>query len=165
MKFTLALVLLLLSSGCYQSITGQVFDGETGKPVEGAVVLVQWTKTHGLGLSYHTVHKIIEIGTDKNGKFKVPGTHSLLVDPPQMVIYKKGYVAWRNDYIFPDYTRRQDFKWGGHNSYKLERFRENYSREQHYIFMGHGIIGTSLEQTPKFVAAEIEEHGEAQKIK
>ena len=58
MTRTLYLIILIMvfiaCSGCYSGINGKVVDGITGNPLEGAVVLAQWTKTHGLpGLASH----------------------------------------------------------------------------------------------------------------
>jgi len=46
---TLILLTLACLSGCYFPISGQVIDAETLQPIEGAVVLVEWTKVRGLG--------------------------------------------------------------------------------------------------------------------
>lgn len=158
----LAIAMLLLTAGCYEEVKGTVVDAETGEPIEGAVVLVQWTKTKGLGLTYHEVYKIIEVETDKNGKFTVSGAYNPFVNPPIIVVYKKDYVAWRNDFIFPDYEKRNDFKWQNDYVFRLERFKENYSKEEHHYFIGHGIIGADFNQTPKFSAARGETSREAQ---
>jgi hypothetical protein len=49
-------------------MTGTVQDAETGAPIEGAVVFVEWTKTKGLpGLTSTKVYKIVEVETDKDG--------------------------------------------------------------------------------------------------
>ncbi len=158
----LIVFLFVFTSSCYPSIKGTVVDSETGNPIEGAVVLVQWTKTKGLpGMPYHEVYKIIEAETDKAGKFNISSTLNPFVDAPEIVIYKEGYVAWRNDYIFPDYRKRENFKWQNNYVYKMERFKENYSKEEHHSFMSHGIIGDSLEKTPKYFGSESKELEEA----
>ncbi len=157
-----AVMMLFLSTGCYGEMTGTVVDTETGKPIEGAVILAQWTKTKGFGLTHHVVHKIVEVETDNNGKFTISGTYDPFVDSPEVVIYKAGYVAWRNDFIFPDWERRTDFKYRRGITIRLERFKESYSKEQHDYFIGSGIIGASFERTPKFSAISIMTSKEAQ---
>ncbi len=135
-----SLLLILATSGCYPQITGTVLDAETGAPIEGAVVFVQWTKTKGLpGLTYHDIYKIIEVETDKDGKFTISGTLSPFVDPPEVVIYKRGYVAWRNDFIFPGWRKRTDFKYQNDIVIKLEKFKERLSHKEHLDFIGYGI--------------------------
>ena len=85
------LAILSFTSGCYLGITGTVIDAETQLPIQGAVVLAQWTDSHGIGLTYHTVHKIEETETNKDGKFSLSGVYSPFVDTPVLVIYKNGY--------------------------------------------------------------------------
>ena len=81
-------------------------DAETGKPIEGAVVLVEWDITKGLGLSYTKRHKLVETVTNENGWFTLQGVLNPLVNPPNLVIYKKGYVAWREYAMFPDFKKK-----------------------------------------------------------
>jgi len=159
--YTLILFLLFGATGCYATITGAVEDSETGEPIEGAIVLVEWTKTKGFGLTYHEVYRIIEVVTDKDGMFTISGTYIPMVNPPIIVIYKKGYVAWRNDFIFPGWEKRTDFNYEGGVTVKLELFKEGYSREQHHYFMGSGIIGADFQKTPKYSTARGETSREA----
>ncbi len=136
----LPLLLILTVSGCYPEITGTVLDAETGVPIEGAIVFVQWSKTKGLpGLTSTKVYKIVEVETDKEGKFTISGTLSPFVDPPRAVVYKRGYVAWRNDFIFPGWKKRADFKYQNDIVIKLEKFKEGFSYKEHISFIGHGI--------------------------
>lgn len=145
MKFQflfLIIIMLFLSSGCYGDITGTVVDVETGKPVEGAVVLVEWTMTKGLGLTYTKSYKVVEALSDKEGKFSVEGVSNPLVNPPDLTIYKKGYVVWNNLKIFPDYKKREDFKWQSGYVFKLERFKPEYSYIEHQMFITGAINST-----------------------
>jgi len=136
----LLLTSILTTSGCYAEMKGIVLDAETGVPIEGAVVFVEWTRTKGLpGLTSTKVHKILEVETGKDGKFAISGTLSPFANPPLAVIYKRGYVAWRNDFIFPGYKKRTDFKYQKDMVIKLEKFQEGFSRKEHISFIGHGI--------------------------
>lgn len=138
----LAITLLFLTSGCYATISGTVVDAETGEPIEGAVVLVEWTKTKGLGLTYTESYKVIEAITDKEGKVTISGTLSPLVDPPSVTVYKRGYVAWNDKFIFPGYKKREDFTWGNGYIFKMERFKEGYSYSEHVSFIRTAISST-----------------------
>jgi len=131
------IALLLLVNGCQGSMTGVVVDAETEKPIEGAVVLVEWTKKTGLGGFYSTSsYKVVEVLTDKDGRFSVSGVLNPFVDEPDLTIYKKGYVAWNNQIIFPDYRNREGFEWKDGNVFELERFdEESYSYEDLYYFI------------------------------
>lgn len=131
----LIIVMLFSVTGCYAEITGTVVDAETGQPIEGAVVLVEWTKTKGFpGMTATESFKIVEAVTDKNGNFTVESIKKIFVDPPDLTIYKKGYVAWNNLIIFPDYRKREDFKWQSGHVFKMERFK-GYSFIEHQSFI------------------------------
>lgn len=150
-KTTLLIAItILLNSGCYASMSGTVVDTETGKPIEGTVVLVNWTMTKGVpGLTYGEDYKTVEAITDKEGKFRVFGVLNPFVNPPTIVVYKKGYVAWRNDFIFPDYKKRENFQWTKNYVFKLEHFKR-YSHSRHISFLsmsGLSLSSTKLEQT------------------
>lgn len=138
----LIILIIFLTSGCYATITGTVVDAETGEPIEGAVVLVEWTKTKGLGLTYTESYKVVEVITDKEGKVTISGVLSPLVDPPTVTVYKKGYVAWNNKFIFPDYQHRKDFKYKDSISIKMDRFKEGFSHNEHISFIETAINST-----------------------
>jgi hypothetical protein len=135
-EFVLIIILLLTAQGCSASseILGTVVDAETGESIERAVVLVEWTKTKGFGLTHTESYKVVEVLTDKDGKFKVPGVRTIFVDS-HLTIYKKGYVAWNNEVIFPGYRKRTDFEWGKTNTFKLENFKQEYSYIDHTAFL------------------------------
>ncbi len=137
-KFLIPLfILTLLPSGCYGEITSTVVDSETGKPIEGAVVLVEWTITKGLpGMSYTESYKVIETITDENGRFTISEwVYNPLVNKPTLTVYKKGYVAWNSEFIFPNYERRKDFKYKEGVIIKLEQFKVGYSYDAHVSFI------------------------------
>lgn len=142
----ISLFLLILSvSGCSASskgISGTVVDVETGKPIEGAVVLVEWTRTTGIGDKHTVSAKVAETVTDKEGKFKLPGCYSPFVNIPDLAIYKKGYVTWSSRNIFPARAKRDDFQWRSGNIYKLEKFKDSYSYVDHYGFTTSAINST-----------------------
>jgi len=162
----LMIVILLQLTGCYSGISGKVVDGVTGIPLEGAVVLAQWTKTHGMpGLTSHSVYKIEETETDKEGMFSLSGAYSPFLDPPEMVIYKKGYVPWRNDMDFMNPTWKHYGKniWQNNITYRLDSWLEGFPKERLSHFVGYGIIGTDFIKTPKFSTIESELSRESQR--
>jgi hypothetical protein len=127
----LLIVLPLLYINSYRPITCTVVDAETGKPIVGAVVMVGWSRGKGLpGLTYTTTIKIDETVSDKKGRVRIPGIISLFSDPPYLTVYKKDYVAWSNEYIFPDWERRKDFKWQPGYVFELEEFKPEYTHEK-----------------------------------
>ena len=136
---SIILVLLLgfISIGCDREFEGKVVDAETDKPIEEAVVLVEWTVTKGVpGLTHTESVKVIEAITDKAGKFTITGA---LKHTPHVTIYKKGYVAWNNKFIFPDYKKRKDFKLENGQVFKLERFKESFGYVAHESFITSAI--------------------------
>lgn len=147
----LLILVMMITSGCfYSAITGKVIDNATGKPIEGAVVVAQWTKKHGFGLTYHELSKITETLTDKEGAFSLSGTFDPFVQPPEMIIYKEGYIPWRNDMVFPGGSSKlaKDHEWNNNVKYKLDAFTNKYTARQLWEFMDYGIIGRGGSETP-----------------
>ena len=143
MKSIFILAVLVLLSGCYPGINGKVVDGVNGNPLEGALVLAQWTMTSGLpGLTHHSVYKIEETETNKEGKFSISGVYNPFVDPPAMVIYKKGFVPWRNDRNFmnPTWEQYDEIIWKNDMTYRLEVWKAGYSKMRLSDFVGVGFM-------------------------
>lgn len=160
--FTICLLCICSSCSAGTSeISGTVVDAETGKPIEGAVVLVEWTKTKGFGLTYTESYKVIEVLTDKEGKFAIQGVSAFFVTP-YLTIYKKGYVAWNNEIVFPGYKKRTDFEWGKTTIFKLELFKPEYSYDKHTSFISSAIRST-IGKKPLITEAYFWEEDEALK--
>jgi Carboxypeptidase regulatory-like domain len=135
MSIITTVLIILLLAGCYAPITGTVVDAVTNAPIEGAVVMVEWTKTHGIGEHWTESYKVAETATDKDGKFTLPGCYSPFVSEPNVTIYKQGYVAWSSRWIFPGRRNRTDFKWGGDSVFKLDVFKKKYTYSDHTDFI------------------------------
>lgn len=132
--------MILMAPGCYAEMTGTVIDAETGQPIEGAVVLVEWSVEKGIpGMMITERIKVTESITDKDGKVQLAGHLNPSVNPPLVVIYKAGYVAWRSDFIFPDYIKRTDFDWQNHYVFKMEKFKKGYLHSKHISFLRMGL--------------------------
>lgn len=138
-KFVAVIIIIMFISGCYSSIRGRVVDGVSGKPIENALVLVQWTKEHGLGDTYRSLYKVVETLTDKDGNFVVDGVYEPFVKPPQMLIYKEGYVPWRNDMVFPVLAFVKDNEWKNNVTYRLDYLTKGYTYDQISSFISHYI--------------------------
>ena len=54
-----------------------------------------------------------------------------------LIVYQRGFVAWRSDRRFPGRERRRDFSQRG-NVVRLERWQAGYGHAQHLLFMGGG---------------------------
>jgi len=136
----LLIALIIYSQKIYFPIEGTVIDAETGKPIEGAVVLAEWTITKGIGLTATEPYMIIETFTDKNGKFKINAyVLNPFVNEPDLIIYKAGFVCWSNNFIFPNFHERKNSTWETNKKYALEKFKREYSHAEHISFMNHFI--------------------------
>jgi hypothetical protein len=89
----------LTGTGYARTIQGQVLEAETGKPIAGAVVLGVWTKSVGLLLSHWELLGVREAETDAEGRFVLEQLGGLFVQE-RITVYKFGYIAWSNRFIF-----------------------------------------------------------------
>lgn len=103
-----AIILNFTESRCFAdwliyhkpAFEGQILDGNTKEPIEGAVVVALYNKrTIGLGAgTLSSVINIRETLTDKEGRFRIPSYTTLIQPfswdaPANFIIYKPGYVA------------------------------------------------------------------------
>lgn len=86
-----------------KSISGQIVDEETGKPLEGVVIVAQWILFEialGHGAHYGNTVNLIEVVTDQDGKYSIPGWGPRPRPPlkhldhldPRLSIFKSQYV-------------------------------------------------------------------------
>lgn len=132
--FIAACVMGAVLSACYFPINGRVIDAETGDPIEGAVVLVEWTKKQGIGDHQTVPIKVIEVVTNHDGEFRLEGKRRLLANLPNITIYKKNYVAWNSQYTFPEWEPN-DFKWANNSRINLHPFKDKRLRANHVLFL------------------------------
>jgi len=143
LRAILLIFIIMVSSGCYRGINGKVVDNATGKPLEGALVVVQWTRPdiHSIeGLSVEVIMNT-ETLTDKEGGFVIRSTPiNPFANPPDMIIYKEGYIPWRNDEIFPGGNKVKDHEWKNNKTYNLDVFTENFTTRQieDFLFLVSG---------------------------
>ena len=149
------LLLALLGTGCATwPIGAQVLDAATRQPIAGAVVLGVWTKVVGIGLSYSELVGVAETETDADGHFELErrGWSGIRRDE-SITVYKFGYVAWSNIYLFPTSKRRENQRVP--KEILLERFPPGESHQRHMDFisdsMKGGLYGRQL--IPKFSGA------------
>ena len=82
--------------------------------------------------------------------FTLSGTYDPFVEPPRMIIYKEGYIPWRNDMVFPGGNLTKNNEWKNKGTYKLDAFTDQYTTRQLYQFMDYGIIGSGVRDVPIF---------------
>ena len=121
----IALFLLAISSGCtpvrYENdYKGKIINADTGKPVEGVVVLGVWFKAYPTpGGAAHEFYDAREAITDKNGKFFIPGMGLLIfsnIVSMDVLIFKAGYEylglwSWRP--FVENSIPKKNIKWEG----------------------------------------------------
>ena len=122
---------------------GIVVDGETDRPVSGAVVTGSWGFERGLGLIGPAGASEVVTETGADGRYRLPALASLpsgtstRVRRFTLIVYQKGYVGWRNDRRFPSGEARRDFSQRG-NRVRLEKWRDGLLHSQHLVFLGGG---------------------------
>ena len=131
----LCIFLMPITSAVARSmVSGKVVDAETKGPIVGAAIYISWWKPAGLpGLAYSVDVEVAECLSDANGSFEIP-IYSTLFKDYQMAVYKKGYVCWSNEDIFPTFERREDFRLKNGMVIKMEHFKKDYSKERHAYF-------------------------------
>jgi hypothetical protein len=128
---------------------GQVRDAASGDPIPGALVYASWSFQSGYGLTAPAGYREVITSTDASGKYsipvleEVPDSGSVRVTEFILVVYKRGYVAYRSDHQFRDLGPRRDFS-QRQNQVVLERWRAEYSHVRHLRYLGGGAALAAL---------------------
>jgi hypothetical protein len=129
--------------------TGRVLDATTRVPVAGALVYAAWTFERGSALPEAAGARELVGSTDAAGNYRIA---ALDATPPgarvtefTLLVYKRGYVAYRSDRRFHDLGPRMDFAQTA-NQILLERWRDDYSHARHLRFVGSGTAVAALTQ-------------------
>ena len=152
-----AWVLLLLAfagAGCASTtIRAQVVDAETRQPIAGAVVLGVWTKVVGGGLYHHELVGVRETESDVEGRFELERLPASGLDGEgdgqAITVYKFGYLAWSNIYLFRANLRENQRV---PREIPLERFPDGESHRRHLDFIDNARHSTMypLESSARF---------------
>ena len=125
---------------------GRVVDATTHAPIAGALVYAAWSLERGAGLVEPAGAKEFVGSTDAGGNYKVPAivqpTGARIADFT-LLVYKRGYVAYRSDRRFKDLGPRMDFAQKD-NQVLLERWRSDLSHARHLRFVGAGAAVAAL---------------------
>jgi hypothetical protein len=129
--------------------TGRVVDSTTHAPVAGALIYGAWTLERGSALPEPAGAREFVGTTDAAGYYRVPTLGKIpggtRVTEFTMLVYKRGYVAYRSDRRFNDLGPRMDFAQND-NQVLLERWRNELSHARHLRFVGGGNAVTALTQ-------------------
>jgi hypothetical protein len=122
---------------------GVVLDAESERPVAGAQIYGVWSFSGGYGFQGPAGKSEFLGRTDAGGRYRVPELDAgdvpggARVSGFRLVIFKRGYVAWRSDRRFEDFGPRYDFA-QRRNAVKLERWRSELSHVRHLRYVGGG---------------------------
>jgi hypothetical protein len=126
---------------------GRVVDTTTKAPVAGALVYGTWTLERGTALPEPAGAKEFVGSTDAAGHYKVPELgvlpRGVRVTEFTLLVYKRGYIAYRSDRRFADLGPRMDFAQHA-NQVLLERWRNELSHARHLRFVGSGTAVAAL---------------------
>ncbi len=148
---------------------GRVLDGENGKPIAGALVYASWGFTRvdpfanpENGEEPAGAYELLR-ETDSDGRYTIPKLPEM---PPwshkvarfTLIVYMRGYVAFRSDRRFDDRLPRHDFAQRG-TLVHLDHFTPQQSHAAHLAFIGGG-PPLKRELEPERVLASLELSGE-----
>jgi len=126
---------------------GRVVDVTTKAPVAGALVYGAWTLERGTALAEPAGAREFVGSTDSAGHYKVPALgarpRGVRVTEFTLLVYKRGYIAYRSDRRFADLGPRMDFAQHG-NQVLLDRWRNELSHSRHLRFVGGGTAVAAL---------------------
>jgi hypothetical protein len=156
---TVVLLFLLTQIGHAETLKGQVLDAENGKPIAGAVVLGVWTKKSGLpGLHHTELVGVKEAETNEQGWFELEKPSGRFhEDGESVIVYKAGFVAWNNLFVFPGSARRKERTIP--LRIPLDKFPQDQPHTKHVDFISGATRGhDNPDDTPKFWNAVRPEH-------
>ncbi|TMQ22580.1 MAG: hypothetical protein E6J91_01120 [Deltaproteobacteria bacterium] len=92
---------------------GRVVDATTHAAIAGALVYAAWTFERGAGIAEPAGSKEFVGSTDAAGNYRVPRLDRLpggaRVTEFTLLVYKRGFIAYRSDRRFSDLGPRMDF--------------------------------------------------------
>ncbi len=134
---------------------GRVIDAATSTPVAGALVYATWSLERGDGLPAAAGFREHVASTDSAGTYRIPRLPSISgqaalpagtrIASFSLLVYKRGFIAYRSDRRFDDLGPRMDFAQRS-NQILLERWRDDLSHARHLRFVGGGAAVTALTQ-------------------
>ncbi len=125
---------------------GKVRDAASGDPVAGALVYGSWTYQEGNTVGQPGGFREAVASTDANGRYllsKPSAPSNAKLVNFHLVIYKRGYIAYRSDRRFSDLGPRFDFA-QNHNVAVLKRWHSELSHAHHLRYVGGGAAISAL---------------------
>lgn len=122
---------------------GVIVDAETERPIASATVSASWAFERGIGMSGPAGVREFSMETSGDGKYVIPQPDDLPTGGSMrlrrftLVVYRRGYVAYRSDFKFESNEIRHDFSQHG-NKVRLEKWRSSQEHRRHLAFLGGG---------------------------
>ena len=119
-----------------------VIDNETERPIAGATVVGSWAFERGVGLRGPAGYRETTVETGADGRYSIPSPEDLPTGSSMrlrrftLVVYRRGYVAYRSDFKFNGDVRH-DFSQHA-NKVRLEKWEPSSEHRRHLAFLGGG---------------------------
>lgn len=126
-------------------LAGKVVEAESGRPIAGALVTTTWSFAEGAVFPSAAGRRERVTTTDASGAYKVPrldGGPGDRIVGLTVVVYKKGFRAYRSDRLWDGGTRL-DFAQENH-VVALDRWTPDTSHVAHLAFAGGGLALAAL---------------------
>lgn len=122
---------------------GTVIDAETERPVASATVVGAWAFERGIGLVGPAGYRESAMETSADGRYTIPRPSdvptggSMRLRRFTLIVYRRGYVAYRSDFKFGSGEERHDFSQRA-NKVRLVKWQPAMEHRQHLAFLGGG---------------------------
>jgi hypothetical protein len=128
---------------------GIVLDADTDHPISGAIVAATWAFERGIGMQAPFASREIVVESGVDGRYSIPritdasgdelpGGASTRLRRFTLIVYRRGYVAWRSDRRFGEGNgRRRDFSQLA-NRVRLDKWQPAFRHADHLVFLGGG---------------------------
>jgi len=122
---------------------GTVVDAETERPIGSATVCGSWGFERGIGLHGPAGAREFNLETSADGRYQIPRPDDLATGGSMrlrrftLIVYRRGYVAYRSDFKFGSDEVRHDFSQHA-NKVRLEKWLPTMEHRRHLAFLGGG---------------------------
>jgi hypothetical protein len=122
---------------------GIVIDAETERPIAAATVVGAWAFERGIGLRGPAGFREFALETSADGRYQIPRPEdvptggSMRLRRFTLIVYRRGYVAYRSDFKFGSGEQRHDFSQRG-NKVRLDKWLPSLEHRRHLAFLGGG---------------------------
>lgn len=138
---------------------GRVVDADTEQPLADALIWCSWSFERGLGNAAPEAVRSAHATTNADGAYRIaplrrfPQGLTTRLSHFSLVVYKKGYVAYRDDRLFNQRRQRSTFS-QLNNQIRLSRWSPELSHADHLLFIGGAppLLKASAWEIPQAVA-------------